>query len=79
MRRPQFSLKSLLWLMVVIVAFLGGAAWQRQRDRKTMIPWDLVRIRFERVHPPQTGEKPVIYLDEEGYSAYCESQEREFD
>jgi hypothetical protein len=26
MRRPQFSLKTLLWLTVVVAAFLGGMA-----------------------------------------------------
>jgi hypothetical protein len=30
MRRPQFSLKTLLWLMALVGAFFGGAAWQRQ-------------------------------------------------
>jgi hypothetical protein len=28
MLRPQFSLKTLLWLMVVVAAFLADAAWQ---------------------------------------------------
>jgi hypothetical protein len=30
MPRPQFSLKTLLWLMVVVGAFLGGMAVDRQ-------------------------------------------------
>jgi hypothetical protein len=30
MRRPQFSLKTLLWLMAVVAAFSGGAAWQHR-------------------------------------------------
>jgi hypothetical protein len=29
MPRPQFTLKTLLWLMAVVAAFCGGAAWQR--------------------------------------------------
>jgi hypothetical protein len=32
MPRPQFSLKSMLWLMAVLAAFLGGAATQWRRD-----------------------------------------------
>ena len=31
MRRPQFSLKTLLWLMLVVAAFFGGSAWQQQK------------------------------------------------
>jgi hypothetical protein len=34
MRRPQFSLKTLLWLMAVVAAFCAGAVWQRERDRQ---------------------------------------------
>jgi hypothetical protein len=30
MRRRQFTLKTLLWLMAVVAAFLGGAGWQRR-------------------------------------------------
>ena len=33
MRRPQFSLKTLLWLMAVVAAFLGGMAAQAQFDQ----------------------------------------------
>ncbi len=28
MSRPQFSLKTMLWLMVVAAAFCEGAVWQ---------------------------------------------------
>ncbi|HVX15184.1 MAG TPA: hypothetical protein VHC22_28585 [Pirellulales bacterium] len=31
MRRFQFTLKTLLWLMVVVGAFLAGAEWQRRK------------------------------------------------
>jgi hypothetical protein len=31
MYRPQFSLKTLLWLMVVVAALGSGAAWQRNK------------------------------------------------
>ena len=33
MRRPQFSLKTMLWLMVVVAAFFGGIATERQLQR----------------------------------------------
>jgi hypothetical protein len=32
MRRPQFSLKSLLWLMAVVAAFFAGAEWGIKRS-----------------------------------------------
>ena len=32
MPRPQFSIRTLLWLTLVVAAFLGGAAWQRTND-----------------------------------------------
>ena len=32
MRRPQFTLKTLLWLMAVVAAFLGGRAYQKRID-----------------------------------------------
>lgn len=31
MRRIQFSVKSLLWLMAVVAAFLSGEEWARRR------------------------------------------------
>ena len=34
MRRPQFSLKTLLWLMVCIACFFGGMATQSQLLRR---------------------------------------------
>ena len=37
MNRPQFSLKSLLWLMVVVAASFGGMAVQKQLDKSPYI------------------------------------------
>jgi hypothetical protein len=34
MLRPQFCLKSLLWLMAVVAAFLGGDQFGRERQRR---------------------------------------------
>ncbi|HEX5442911.1 MAG TPA: hypothetical protein VFW87_03735 [Pirellulales bacterium] len=28
--RPQFTLKTLLWLMALVAAFMGGIAWERR-------------------------------------------------
>ncbi|HEX7447108.1 MAG TPA: hypothetical protein VF306_06160 [Pirellulales bacterium] len=32
MPHPQFSLKTMLWLMLVVAAFIAGAAWQKRRS-----------------------------------------------
>jgi hypothetical protein len=34
MPRPQFSLRTLLWFVVVVAAFFAGAEWQSHRDWK---------------------------------------------
>ncbi len=34
MRRPQFSLRTMLWLMLVAAAFFAGAAWRDRRWAK---------------------------------------------
>jgi hypothetical protein len=31
MRRPQFTLKTLLWLMAVVAAFFAGGRWAERR------------------------------------------------
>jgi hypothetical protein len=49
MRRPQFSLKSFIWLMLVIASFFSGASWQRcayQHDRQR---WELNRRDFTKI------------------------------
>jgi hypothetical protein len=37
MRRPQFTLKTLLWLMAVVAGFLGGMVIQRKLDEPKII------------------------------------------
>jgi hypothetical protein len=34
MPRPQFSIRTLLWLTLVVAAFLGGMAFQKERQRR---------------------------------------------
>jgi hypothetical protein len=34
MPRPQFSLKTLLWLMAVVAAFYAGSRFERERQRR---------------------------------------------
>lgn len=36
MPRRQFSMRTLLWLTVVVAAFFGGSAWQQRRDRPSI-------------------------------------------
>jgi hypothetical protein len=49
MRRSQFSLKTLLWLMAVVAAFFGGMAWQKRLDAPVYI-WKPLR-------PDATGKQ----------------------
>lgn len=43
MKRPQFTLKTLLWLMVVVAAFFGGIRFERysteQREQTRRLAW----------------------------------------
>lgn len=34
MPRPQFSVRTLLWLTLVVAAFLGGIAFEKERARR---------------------------------------------
>jgi len=40
MRRPQFSIRTLLWLTLVVAAFLGGILFERERKRREEAFWD---------------------------------------
>ena len=40
MRRPQFSIRTLLWLTLVVAAFLGGMAFQKRLDAPLSL-WSL--------------------------------------
>jgi hypothetical protein len=44
MPRPQFSLKSLLWLMVVVAAFFAGIQFERDRRRRELekVSWPIL-------------------------------------
>ncbi|HJT34804.1 MAG TPA: hypothetical protein VJ783_22445 [Pirellulales bacterium] len=39
MRRPQFTLKTLLWLTALVGAFLGGMAAQARLERPSITHW----------------------------------------
>lgn len=41
MPRPQFRLKTLLWLMVVVGAFFAGGRWEQYRYERELKSWDL--------------------------------------
>ena len=34
MRRPRFSIRALLWLTLVVAAFLGGIGFEKERRRR---------------------------------------------
>lgn len=41
MPRPQFSIRTLLWLTLVVVAFLGGMLFERERQRRMAKPYNV--------------------------------------
>jgi hypothetical protein len=46
MPRPQFSIRTLLWLTLVVAAFLGGIGFEKERQRRIdeeLLEYDLVR------------------------------------
>lgn len=40
MPRPQFSIRTLLWLTLVVAAFLGGMAFERERRSREELDRD---------------------------------------
>ena len=53
MPRPQFSLKSLLWLMACVGCFFGGSAWQRHKR-------DLEMARLQKFLRAEQDEKASL-------------------
>jgi hypothetical protein len=41
MPRPQFSIRTLLWLTLVVAAFLGGICFERELERRRHYTSDL--------------------------------------
>ena len=57
MPRPQFSIRTLLWLTLVVAAFLGGIGVERERQRRENAESALI--------PPPSidpfdGSRPVV-------------------
>jgi hypothetical protein len=44
MPRPQFSIRTLLWLTLVVAAFLGGIGLERERQRREVLAGEFVSI-----------------------------------
>jgi hypothetical protein len=42
MPRPQFTIRTLLWLTLVVGAFLGGIGFEKERRRREIAAWDAV-------------------------------------
>lgn len=67
MRRHQFSLKTMLWLMVVIAAFLAGRATQmRQHQRRILQLEDKLSIaeRYQRSKDERWAAQAKASADE---------------
>jgi hypothetical protein len=50
MPRPQFSIQTLLWLALVLAAFLGGIGFEKERrwrvDQRRNLYWDGSRLEY---------------------------------
>src|ERR1700756_2666174 len=58
MRRPQVSLNTLLWLMAVVAAFLGGSEWQKRQGRRRV-----VGMGWHYTEGDETGIEQITYAD----------------
>ena len=41
MPRPQFSIRTLFWLTLIVAAFLGGMLFERERQRRLVKPYNI--------------------------------------
>jgi hypothetical protein len=55
MHRPQFGIRTLLWLTLVVAAFLGGMAAQKRLAAPISI-WSLPATNFQYM---DTGDGPI--------------------
>lgn len=60
MRRPQFSIRSLLWLTLVVAAFLGGIAYGKRLARQEDAEWFAKQV--EKVHAGPGGPVSRFHL-----------------
>lgn len=60
MPRPQFSIRTLLWLTLVAAAFLGGIAYGKRLERQAYAEWFAREI--EEIKPAQGSVASPPYL-----------------
>ena len=60
MPRPQFSIRSLLWITLVVAAFLGGTAYGKRLERRAYAEW-FARER-EKIKPTHGSVTSPPYL-----------------
>lgn len=58
MPRPQFRLKTLLWLMLCVACFLGGMAFQRRLDKPVYAELDASKVLIIPGSPSKTMTMP---------------------
>ncbi|HVX09702.1 MAG TPA: hypothetical protein VHC22_00735 [Pirellulales bacterium] len=56
MPRPQFSLRTMLWLMALVAAFLGGIFFEKERRWRADQRWDSYWDGSELEYWPMTPE-----------------------
>ena len=61
MRRPQFSIRTLLWPTLVVAAFLGGIGIEKERrwrvDQRRNSYWDGSRLEYWPMTPEYDYER----------------------
>lgn len=86
MPRSQFTLKSLLWLMVVVAAFFGGSSWKHRllgqriaelETEKQLVGTMLSLYEFDR-RDEEIGFTPEhrFFMDEESWSLVQHAAEK---
>lgn len=60
MTRPQFSIRTLLWLTLVVAAFLGGIAYGKRLARQEYAEWFAKQV--EKVHAGPGGPVSRFHL-----------------
>ena len=60
MPRPQFTIRTLLWLTLVVAAFLGGIAYGKRLERQAYAGWFASEV--EKITPTHGSVASPPYL-----------------
>ena len=79
MRRPQFTLKTLLWLMAVVAAFLGGAAVQYNRaNERARVNFEIIQGEVQKLTLGLSKEAAALDEENRQLKETIEAMERKY-